>query len=268
MSGGGSGPGPGGGGPIPVVVHGAAGRMGRLVADLVDGATDCALVALVDAPDRTAPAGAVHPDLPVLGQERLGEATPRGGVIVDFSVAGALDGLLAGAAAAGAALVVGTTGHDEAGRERLRGHAGSLPVVLAANFSLGIPALRLALELLARVLPPGFAAEEVETHHRHKLDRPSGTALWLADGWSEARGGARPPIHSLRLGGVVGEHAWTISDDEETLELTHRAHSRRAFLRGVLPAVRFVAGRGPGLYGLTDVLREALPAGNRAGGRA
>jgi 4-hydroxy-tetrahydrodipicolinate reductase len=62
--------------------------------------------------------------------------------------------------------------------------------------------------------------------------------------------------HSLRVGGVVGEHAWTISDEEETLQVTHRAHSRRAFLRGVLPAVRFVYGHQPGLYGLTDVLAD------------
>jgi len=64
------------------------------------------------------------------------------------------------------------------------------------------------------------------------------------------------PTHSLRQGGIIGEHTWTFSDQEETLVLTHRAHSRKAFLRGVLPAVRFVSGREPGLYDLGDVLRE------------
>ena len=77
----------------------------------------------------------------------------------------------------------------------------------------------------------------------------------------QARGG-EVPTHSLRLGEIVGEHAWTIVDAEETLMVTHRAHSRRAFRRGVLPAVRFVAGREPGLYGLTDVLAALAEGGS------
>ena len=83
-----------------------------------------------------------------------------------------------------------------------------------------------------------------------------GTGVWRA-----ARGGAEVPTHSQRLGGVIGEHTWTFSDQEETLVVTHRAHSRRAFLRGILPAVRFVAGARPGLYNLTDVLKGLGAAG-------
>ena len=92
-------------------------------------------------------------------------------------------------------------------------------------------------------------------------NKPSGTALHLARTWQARRGTGEIPIHSLRLGGVVGEHRWLISDDEETLQLTHRAHSRRAFLRGVLPAIRFVSNRQNGLYGLTEVLAATAPDG-------
>lgn len=250
----------------PVAVHGAEGRMGRLVTALVDAAPDCELVALVTEPGRTVPAGALHPRLAAIGQEAMAGALPPGCVIVDFSVAAALPGLLAGAAAARARLVCGTTGFDESALAALRRHAEDHAVVHAANFSVGVPALQMVLQLLARTLPAGFDAEQVETHHTAKLDRPSGTARLLAESWQRVRGGAEVPVHSQRIGGVVGEHTWTIGDQEETLVLTHRAQSRAAFLRGVLPAVRFVAGQERGLYGLGDVLK-ALAAADAAEGR-
>ncbi len=241
---------------IAVTVHGAEGRMGRLVTELVDRSEGLQLAALVSEPGRELPAGALHPGLPVTGQDRLAEVHPRGGVIVDFSLATALDGLLAGAAATDAALVIGTTGYDERQQAAIAAHAERRPVVHAANFSVGIPVLHSLLRRLAGLLPPEFRAEEVETHHRHKLDRPSGTALALARTWEEARGLDRgeTPIHSLRLGGVTGQHHWILGDDEEVLEIRHTALSRRAFLRGVVPAIRFAAAAAPGLYGMEDVL--------------
>ena len=237
--------------------------MGRLVTELVDAAPDCELVALVTEPHRAQRAGAWHPRLPLTGQDHLAEVHPHGGVIVDFSLAGALSSLLEQAAQVQAALVVGTTGFTGAQWADLRDYAARWPVVQASNFSVGVPALQLVLRLLARTLPSGFDAEQVEVHHRAKADRPSGTARWLAEGWHAARGGQAPPVHSLRVGGVIGEHSWTISDDEETLQVTHRAHSRRAFLRGILPAVRFVWGREPGMYGLVDVLADLGERGQR-----
>jgi 4-hydroxy-tetrahydrodipicolinate reductase len=241
---------------IPVTVHGAEGRMGRLVAELIEGSDDCRLVALVTEPKCGRPAGAVHPTLALTPQELLATVHPVGGVVVDFSLAAALEGLLAQAGEVDAALVIGTTGFSDAQLALLRTYADDHPVVHAANFSVGVPAMQMVLRLLARTLPDGFDAEQVETHHRTKRDRPSGTARWLAGAWRAERGGDPVPMHSLRVGGVIGEHAWTISDEEETLQVTHRAHSRRAFLRGVLPAVRFVHGHAPGLYGLTDVLAD------------
>ncbi len=239
-----------------VSVHGAEGRMGQLVTELVTGADDLDLAALITEPGGDQPVGAFHPKLPLTGQEHLADVHPAGGVIIDFSLATALAGLLEQGRSAKAGLVVGTTGYSAKQIAELEAYAQSYPVVLAANFSFGIPALHMILKMLARTLPTEFMAEEVETHHRHKLDKPSGTAKWLEQAWHEQRGGDPVPIHSQRLGGVIGEHAWTISDDEETLEITHRAHSRRAFLRGVLPAVRFVAESQSGLYGLPDVLAE------------
>ncbi len=230
--------------------------MGRLVAELVEAAPDCELVGLVTEPGRLVPAGQLHPRLPAVGQDAMAALMPAGCIVVDFSLAPALEGLLGACEALDARLVSGTTGFSPAQLEALRRHAERHAVVHATNFSLGIPALQMLLQLLARTLPSGFDAEQVETHHTAKLDRPSGTARSLAEAWQRVRGGGPVPVHAQRIGGVVGEHTWTIGDQEETLVLTHRAQSRRAFLRGVLPAVRFVAGRATGLYGLGDVLQE------------
>lgn len=241
---------------IPVVVHGAEGRMGRLVTELVAGAEDYRLAGLVTEPGRGRRAGDFHPQLPLTVQGDLASVVPEGGVVVDFSLAPALDGLLAQLRARPAALVIGATGHTEAQLRALREYALTSCVVHAANFSVGIPALQMVLRLLARTLPLGFNAEMVETHHRGKADRPSGTASVLADVWQQERGGDPPPVHSQRIGGVVGEHTWTIGDQEETLVVSHRANSRRAFLRGVLPAIRFAGGARPGYYTLQDVLLD------------
>lgn len=239
---------------IPVTVHGAEGRMGRLVGELVEAAPDLELVALITEVGRERPVGAFHPSLPLSAQSELAARHPRGGVIVDFSLAPALDGLLVGGAATAAALVIGTTGHDEQQMNALQAYARDHAVVMASNFSIGIPALKLLLEKLAEFLPMTFQPSQVETHHRHKVDRPSGTARTLARAWSSRRGGEEVPTHSLRVGGVPGDHRWIFCDDEEQLVIEHRALSRRAFLRGVAPAIRFVAAAAPGLYTMEDVL--------------
>ena len=240
---------------IQVSVHGAEGRMGVLVTQLVAAAEDLELAGLVTEPGRGQETGCFHPVLPLTGQDEMTSALPSGGVIVDFSLAGALDGLLDQARNLHSPLVIGTTGFSANQLENISFLAREIPIVHAANFSVGIPALQMLLQILARTLPEGFDAEQVETHHITKLDKPSGTARTLAQSYAEIRGGNPVPTHSQRLGGVIGEHTWSFSDQEETLVLTHRAHSRQAFLRGILPSVRFVADRDPGLYDLVDVLK-------------
>jgi len=247
---------------IAVAIHGAEGRMGRLLAPLVDAAPDCELVGLFSVPGRTLAAGELHPTLPVMGQDKMAAELPADCVVIDFSLAKALDGLLVAGRQLAANLVIGTTGFSDAQLADLKSYGDKYSVVRAANYSIGIPALQMVLQLLARTLPAEFAAEQVETHHITKLDKPSGTAAHLAHTWAQHRGGAVAPTHSQRLGGVIGEHRWTLSDAEETLEITHRAHSRQAFLRGVLPAVRFVDRAEAGQYSLTDVLQGLVASNN------
>ena len=240
---------------IQVAIHGAEGRMGRLITQLVAAADDVELAGLVTEPGRGQPAGEFHAELPLIGQEQMAEILPAGCVVVDFSLASALEGLLEQARLLGSPLVIGTTGYSESQLETLAAFAAEFPVVHAANYSVGIPALQMLLQLLAKTLPDGFDAEQTETHHITKLDKPSGTANSLRHEYRHIRGCDEVPTHSLRLGGVIGEHTWIFSDSDETLVLTHRAHSRHAFMRGILPSVRFVAGRDSGMYGLTDVLK-------------
>jgi 4-hydroxy-tetrahydrodipicolinate reductase len=240
---------------IQVAIHGAEGRMGVLVTELVAAAEDLELAGLVTEPGRGADAGHFHPVLPLTGQDEMKNTLPPGSVIIDFSLAGALDGLLEQARDLQSPLVIGTTGFSAGQQEKVASLAREIPIVQASNFSVGIPALHMLLQLLARTLPQGFDAEQVETHHITKMDKPSGTARTLAQAYADIRGGDPVPTHSQRLGGVIGEHTWSFSDREETLVLTHRAHSRQAFLRGILPSVRFVTDRDPGLYDLVDVLK-------------
>lgn len=248
---------------IQVVVHGAEGRMGKLITELVAAAEDCQLAGLVTERGRGQDIGGFHPTLPLLGQDQMAKELPSGCVIIDFSLAPALDGLILQAVTLEAPLVIGTTGFTNDQKSALNHFATQYPVVHAANFSVGIPALQMLLQLLAKTLPGGFDVEQVETHHSSKVDKPSGTARHLADVYESTRNSAATvTTHSQRLGGTIGEHTWTFSDEEESLVLTHRAHSRKAFLRGILPSVRFVSDRKPGMYGLTQVL-QGLAEKNR-----
>ncbi|MBT3317100.1 4-hydroxy-tetrahydrodipicolinate reductase [bacterium] len=241
---------------INVTVHGAEGRMGLLVADLIEQSQQLKLTALVTEPGKNQEKGTFHPELPLIGQETMSDSIEDSGVIIDFSLPSALDGLLSAASATNSMLVIGTTGYSDSQLQAIRDYANNHAVVLASNYSVGIPAIGSLIAKLAEILPEGFMPELTEIHHQHKIDMPSGTAKTLVDKWSDSRSGEKVPTHSLRIGGVVGEHKLTISDDEETIEIIHRAHSRKTFLRGIIPAVKFVNGKQSGLFSMEDVLAQ------------
>lgn len=182
-------------------------------------------------------------------------------VAIDVSAADALPHHLTWAGETGTPLVVGTTGW-EAGV--LDGVTPGQRVLLAPNFSLGVALVR----RLARLLGGYAAASPVvvdlavtETHHRHKVDAPSGTALALRE--ALAQGAGRPveqvQTTSLRLGEVVGDHEVVAASALETLTLGHRAHGRELFATGALTAARWLADRPePGTYTLDDLAEDHL----------
>lgn len=202
------------------------------------------------------------------------EIDPEGGdVLLDFSAPGALEQSLDRARSSGTPILVGTTGLDHQADERIFAAARQIPVLRAANTSLGVALLGQLVERAATVLGPDWDIEIAETHHRMKADAPSGTALLLGEAAAAGRGGALKAergrdgtglkrargaigFASLRGGSVAGDHDVLFLGQDERLILSHRSENRMIFARGALAAARFLAGKAPGLYSMRDVIGE------------
>lgn len=263
--------------PIRVAVSGAAGRMGRMLTSAITRADDMRVTGAVDHPgasekgaDAGALAGVDHLGVPIVGDiAQMADFD----VLVDFSVATAALDKLAFCTVDGKALVIGTTGFEEAGLEAIRRAAESVPIVMAPNMSVGVNVAFKLIEFAARTLGDDVDVEVFEAHHRHKIDAPSGTAVRMGEiladtlnrdiatdavygreGITGERERRTIGFHSLRGGDIVGEHTVTFAGTGERIEITHRAGSRENFAAGAVRAVRFVAGRTPGLYGMDAVL--------------
>ncbi len=251
---------------------GAAGRMGRH--------SLCALESSPSFDVGAALESSGHPDLGVEvspGVEltsNVRKALAGCDVAIDFSVPTSTLALCAEARGATVPLVIATTGFEESQLQDIRNAAEQLPIVMAANYSLGINVLLdLAAEAARRL--EGYEIDILEMHHDQKSDAPSGTALRLGRSVAEARGqdfdrvaiyeragqtGPRPPetigMQTLRLGDSVGEHTIYLAGPGERLELSHRALSRENFATGALRAAAWILKREPGLYSMSDVLRS------------
>jgi 4-hydroxy-tetrahydrodipicolinate reductase len=194
-------------------------------------------------------------------------------VLIDFTFHEAVVLHVEFAVENGKGIVIGTTGLSEAEGQKVRDAATQIPVLWAANMSLGVNVLSVLAEKAAAALGLEYDAEIVEIHHRHKVDSPSGTALLLGKSVADGRNqdfaavacygregfvGERPQgeigIHALRVGDVVGDHTLTLGSECERIELTHRATSRDAFANGALRAACWLSGRDAGLYDMKDVL--------------
>ena len=260
-----------------IVVIGAAGRMGSRIVALHREA-GLRLAAALEAPGHRAlgrDAGEVA-GAGVLGVPLTGDAAAaitRDRVLIEFSVPEASLEHLRLVARAGARAVIGTTGFSAAQREEIATLARQAAILVAPNMSVAVTLAFSLLRTMAKALGDDYDVEITEVHHRYKKDAPSGTAVRMAEIVAEAlgrdlrkvgvygreglpgeRSGKEIGVMSLRSGDVVGEHTVSFGTLGERLELTHRAHSRDTFARGALRAVRWIAGRGPGLYSMHDVL--------------
>lgn len=267
-------------GPVPIVVAGAAGRMGRTLLALARGRIDLRIAGALEAtghPDLGTDAGllAGGGELGVRVMDRL-DGLPPGAVLVEFTAPGPSLEHLRLAAGAGLAVVLGTTGFSADQQQEIDALAARVAVVQAPNMSVGVTVLLEIVQEVARRLGAGFDVEISEIHHRLKKDAPSGTALALARAAAAARGGdierraiygreglvgERPGeqigVLALRGGDVVGDHTVHFLGTGERIELTHRAQSREAFAAGALRAAAWVAGREPGRYAMRDVVGRA-----------
>jgi 4-hydroxy-tetrahydrodipicolinate reductase len=253
-----------------VAVVGAAGRMGREVCRAALGDESFELVGGIVEPG----ADEVGADLGELcGFGRIGVAATEdppadAEALIEFTTPKATVEHLSYRRP----VVIGTTGLSEPQLTRVEEAAKSVPVVLAPNMSVGVALIREAVRELSGKLNSSYDIEVVETHHRNKVDAPSGTALLLAWAAAEGRGrdldevavygreGRAPRkegeigIHALRGGAVVGEHRVIFYGPGEEVEVVHRALSRRTFAEGALKAAGFVATAEPGLYSMRNVL--------------
>lgn len=233
--------------PLRVLIHGASGRMGQALLRL---AADNHALEVVAAVTRRSPAPRVADGVAYFAASELA-GVPDFDVAIDFSLPEGFDPVLALCVARKAALVSGTTGLSEGQRAALQAASAGIATVWASNFSLGVAVLAELVERAAAALP-GWDCDIVESHHVHKQDAPSGTALTLGQGAEQA--GATPRYASLRAGDIVGEHLVQFTGLGERVELTHRATNRDIFARGALHAAHRLAGKSPGLYRVRDLL--------------
>jgi 4-hydroxy-tetrahydrodipicolinate reductase len=263
---------------IGMGVIGCGGRMGRMLLAEIAAAEDCALVGGTAAPG-SAHVGSDLGELAGIGSIGLaagnaaGELIRTSDVIIEFSVAAATTSHAELAAELGTPLVIGTTGLSAAEAATVRAAAKRIPIVWAANTSLGINLLLGLVEQVAARLGPEWDIEIMEMHHHGKADAPSGTALALGRAAAAGRGvklddvaqrgrdgitGARKRgdigFASLRGGDAVGDHHVIFAGAGERLELSHRATNRAIYAKGAVRAARWVIGQPPGLYGMKEVL--------------
>lgn len=261
-----------------IAVMGAAGRMGKVLIEAVQQAPGAGLTAAVARPGSTL-IGADAGELAALGRNgvplsaELGRVIEEFDVVIDFTHPTVTLTNLALCRKAGKAMVIGTTGFSAEEKALLAEAGKEIPIVFAANFSVGVNLCFKLLDVAARVLGDEADVEIMEAHHRHKVDSPSGTAVRMGEVVARALGrdlekvavygregqvGARDRqtigFATVRAGDIVGDHTVMFASEGERVEITHKSSSRMTYAKGAVRAALWLEGRAPGLYDMQDVL--------------
>ena len=249
---------------IKIIMHGCNGKMGKMITELVKNDDAAEITAGGDTYTE------VPNNYPVFVS--IEKCDVGADVVIDFSTAKAMDGLLDYCEEKKLPVVLCTTGLSDEQLARVNEISKKIPILKSANMSLGINLLLKLLKDAARVLAPaGFDIELVEKHHNQKLDAPSGTALALADSVNDALGGEYTYIYdrsqvrkkrdskeigisAVRGGTIVGEHEVIFAGTDEVIEFKHTAYSRSVFGKGAIEAAKFLAGKEAGMYDMSDVI--------------
>jgi 4-hydroxy-tetrahydrodipicolinate reductase len=260
-----------------ICIAGAGGRMGRMLIEAVTRADDCSLGGALDVSAS-----------PSIGLDASGFLGLASGVAITSDIAQGLHGChalidftrpegtmahLVQCRAQGVSMVIGTTGFSEEQKAALQEASKDIAIVLAPNMSVGVNVTLKLLELAAKSLSSGYDIEIIETHHRHKVDAPSGTALKMGEVVAQALGrdlkghavfaregitGARDPqaigFSAIRGGDVVGDHTVLFAGIGERIEITHKSSTREGYAQGALRAVRFLSDKKNGMFDMFDVL--------------
>lgn len=263
--------------PVKIGILGAGGRMGRILIQAVHQAGQT-LSAAVERPESSligADAGELA-GVGTLGVKVVGnlaDVVKQCDVVIDFTAPVATEQHLTICREAGVAMVIGTTGFNDAQKQHLQDTAKHIPVVYAANYSVGVNVSIKLLELASKVFGDTVDIEIVEAHHRHKVDAPSGTALMMGEAVANTLGrnlkevavygreghtGARDRqtigFETIRGGDIVGEHTVMFIGEGERVEVTHKANNRMNFASGAVRAAVWVCGKDARQYDMQDVL--------------
>lgn len=244
---------------MKVLISGLCGHMGKILSDLVKQDSDLELVCGVDKNIT---------DIDTLCFRSFNDVNVDVDIIVDFSHHSLTKEMVDFAKKKQLPLVIATTGQTDDEKKIISDAANELPIFFAANYSVGIATLIKTAKQVARQFKDADI-EIVETHHNRKLDAPSGTALKIAEGLKEVRPDANLVlgrsgnqkrdkkdigINAIRIGNVVGIHEVMISTEHECISIKHEAYDRGLFAEGAINAIKFMKGKGKGLYGMSDML--------------
>jgi len=269
---------------IDIAVAGACGRMGSMINNTILNQEDMRAVAAIEASDSPLEGkdigeviGVGKIGVKVIGADKLFKTliTQKPDVLVDFTIANAAVNNVKTAAEAGVNVVVGTTGFSDEQMDEMKNaiKENNIKAVISPNMAVGVNIFFKILENLASIIDD-YDVEIIESHHKHKADAPSGTAVKAAQIIAEVYGrdmdkvgiygregivGERTDeeigIHAIRGGDIVGEHTVLFAGDGERLEIVHRAHSRQAFVNGVIKSIRYVLNADEGkISDMGDVL--------------
>lgn len=262
---------------LRVAVAGASGRMGKMLIEAVSAAPDLALSGALDI--ASSPAIGTDP-VAFLGKSSelavtsdLQKGLHGADVLIDFTRPSATLASLAICRSNGTRMVIGTTGFTENERLAIREAAADIAIMLSPNMSVGVNVAMKLIAMATRALAADCDIEVIESHHRDKVDAPSGTALKMGEVVAETQGkrladlavharhghtGPRPPgsigFSAIRGGDIVGEHTVLFAGAGERIEITHRSSSRANYAQGSLRAARYLAAHRRGLFDMYDVL--------------
>ena len=250
---------------VKMIMHGCNGKMGQVITKIVKEDANAEIVAGIDK------YMGIQNDYPVF--ESIDKCDVEADVVIDFSNAAAVDGLLDYCVEKQVPVVLCTTGLSEEQLGKVQEASKKVAVLKSANMSLGVNMLLKLLQDATKILAPaGFDIEIVERHHNQKVDAPSGTALAMADSINAAmndeytyiydrsqvrqkRDKKEIGISAVRGGTIVGEHEVIYAGEDEVIEFKHTAHSKAVFAKGAVEAGKFLKGKGAGLYDMKDVIQ-------------
>lgn len=219
---------------LELIVYGASGRMGQSVIEVAKNDSDFKKI------------------IPI---KRFSDFKKQGDVVVDFSLPAALSELVQYCDLSKTPLVSGTTGLSSSQMGELKNLARRIPVLWSPNMSLGVLLLQKLLKEFRFLSDWNFDLEE--THHIHKKDKPSGTALRLKEVLEEATGKSHLSIQSIRRDEVIGDHVVRARGPFEEIYIEHKATDRRVFAQGAIRAAKWLYDQPPGFYSLYDILNGA-----------